>query len=160
MKIGVVADTHSRPIPKQLLRDFKAMDLIVHAGDFCTLEDLKIFEQMKNLKAVFGNMDDPEVRKKLPEHMIFDCDSLRIGVYHGEGPAPKVIEFAKEKFKCDKVHCVIFGHTHRALNKMIDGVLYFNPGSPNDIISAPYCSYGILEIKDGKLNGKIIKVKG
>ena len=55
--------------------------------------------------------------------------------------------------------CVIFGHSHQPFNETIDHVLYFNPGSPNDIISAPYCSYGILEVTDKKIVAKLIKVK-
>ena len=45
------------------------------------------------------------------------------------------------------------------MNEKINGILYFNPGSPTDLVIAPYRSYGILEIKDNDVVGKIIKLK-
>ena len=159
MKIGVVSDTHSRKVPQQLLNDFKKVDVIVHAGDFCSLQDLKIFSQMKEVRAVYGNMDEFEIRRMLPKCQIFQCGEFSIGLTHGEGPAQEVFDCVRNEFKQQKVDVVIFGHSHQRLNKKIDDILYFNPGSPNDTIFAPYCSYGILELEAGKINAKIIKVK-
>lgn len=159
MKIGVVADTHSQPVPKQLLKDFQNVDLIVHAGDFCTQDDLKVFQKIGEVKAVYGNMDDRGIRGELPEQLIFPFKGFQIGVYHGVGPQKRVPEFVQEKFKGEKVDAVIFGHSHNPFNEVIEGVLYFNPGSPTDSISAPYLSYGIIEVKAGKLQGKIKRIK-
>ncbi|MBP9853479.1 MAG: metallophosphoesterase family protein [Candidatus Omnitrophica bacterium] len=159
MKIGVVSDTHSLEIPKQLLDDFKKVDLIIHAGDFCTLEDLKIFEAIAEVKAVQGNMDDSQVRKKLPPKQIFKCEGFSIGLVHGAGSPKDVLKNVVKEFGPDQVDIVIFGHSHQPYNETVEKVLYFNPGSPNDIVSAPYCSYGIIEIKDRKIFPKIIKVK-
>ena len=158
MKIGVVSDTHSFSIPQQLVKDFADAELIIHAGDFCSKEVYNGFAKMKTLKAVYGNMDDADLCRKLPRKDIFECEGIRIGVYHGEGPAKRVLDFVREEFKEDKVDVVVFGHSHQPLNEVIDNVLYFNPGSPNDKIYAPYCSYGMLEIRNGKVNGKIIKI--
>jgi uncharacterized protein len=158
MKIGVVSDTHSQKIPQQLLDEFREVDLIIHAGDFCSLEDLKNFTQMNEVKAVYGNMDDAEVRCKLSARQIIRVGECSIGLCHGEGPSHRVLDFARKEFKDDKVDAVIFGHSHQPMNERINDVLYFNPGSPNDKIFAPFCSYGILEIEDGKINGEIIKI--
>lgn len=158
MKIGVVADTHSQEIPKQLLNDFKNVDFIIHAGDFCSADDFKIFSQLKNVEAVYGNMDDQKIRQLFPVRQILRVEGVAIGLCHGYGPPDRIFETVKEEFKKDKVDAVIFGHSHYSLNKRVDNVLYFNPGSPNDTIRAPYKSYGILEVKDGKIRGSIIKV--
>ena len=53
---------------------------------------------------------------------------------------------------------VIYGHSHEPLISPIEGVTYFNPGSPNDMITAPYCSYGVIEIKDGTFKPEIVKL--
>lgn len=159
MKLGVIADTHSRDVPSEVLEVLTKTDLIVHAGDFCSVEDYKTFTALKEVKAVFGNMDDAAVRNKLPEQLIFEWEGFRIGLTHGEGPAKRVLAFVQEKFKKEKVDAVIYGHSHEPFNEVIDGVLYFNPGSPNDWVVAPYCSYGLIEVKAGKLAGRIIKVK-
>lgn len=159
MKIGVVSDTHSHRIPKQLLDDFKTAGLIIHAGDFCSTSDLKIFKKIKKVHAVFGNMDGLELRQILPERDVFQIDGVTVGLTHGHGSPEKVLESVRAEFGKDKVDVVIFGHSHHSVNEIINNVLYFNPGSPNDVIRAPYCSYGILEIKNGTVSGKIIKVK-
>lgn len=160
MKIGVVADTHSRPIPQQLIHEFKKVDFIVHAGDFCSLDDLKAFEAINEVKAVFGNMDDPEVRKKLTERFIFSVGDMAVGVVHGTGAPQNIVEAVRKEFSNDRVDVIVFGHSHQPMNEKRDGILFFNPGSPNDLVLAPYCSYGILEIQNGQAEGKIIKVKG
>ena len=159
MKIGVVSDTHSRPIPQQVFDTFKNVDFIIHAGDFCSLEDLKKFQEIKTVKAVHGNMDENNLCALLPERDIVAWENFKIGLYHGRGPAHQILDSVQEEFKNDHVDAVIFGHSHQPFNEELNGVLYFNPGSPNDRIFAPYCSYGILEIKGEKLVGKIVKVK-
>lgn len=159
MRIGVVSDTHSLDIPKQLLNDFKKVDLIIHAGDFCEIEDVRLFQSLSDLKAVYGNRCDGEVRKLFPRRSIIKCEDVSIGVFHGEGPKHQVVEGVKEEFKSDDVDIVIFGHTHRPLNEQDGKVLYFNPGSPNDEIFAPYCSYGLINIDGKNIQADIIKVK-
>ncbi|MCR4338198.1 MAG: metallophosphatase family protein [Candidatus Omnitrophica bacterium] len=160
MKIGIVSDTHSRPLPKQMIEDFKNVDMIIHAGDFCALEDYQRFAKMtKSLKAVYGNMDELKLCKKLPQKEIFECQKVRIGIFHGMGVAPSVLEKVQSEFAHDRVNVVVFGHSHQAYNKSIKNVLYFNPGSPNDKVSAPYCSYGLLTIDEGKFSAEIIKIK-
>jgi putative phosphoesterase len=158
MNIGIISDTHSNPIPKQVLEAFKKVDFIIHAGDFCDEETLKILKNIKEVKGVWGNMDPAEIRKIFPAKQLIRCGQCTIGLYHGEGPGTKVLERVKQEFKKDKVDAVIFGHSHQPLNEKIDGVLYFNPGSPNDTISAPCCSYGILEVTEKSITGKIIKL--
>jgi len=159
MKIGIVSDTHSHNLPKQMIDDFKHVDLIVHVGDFCSGEDLKMLKKINKVRAVFGNMDEAELRQILPERDIFEAEGTKIGLYHGKGSPDRVLNFVKAEFKKDKVDVVVFGHSHQPCNEVINNVLYFNPGSPIDIVRSPYCSYGILEIKNDKVSGKIVKVR-
>lgn len=158
MNIGIISDTHSNPIPKQVLEAFKKVDFIIHAGDFCDEETLKVLKNIKEVKGVWGNMDPAKLRKIFPAKQLIPCGKFTIGLYHGEGPGLKVLERVKQEFKKDKVDVVVFGHSHQPFNEKIDGVLYFNPGSPNDTISAPCCSYGILEVTEKSITGKIIKL--
>lgn len=159
MKIGVVSDTHSLDIPKQMLEDFKKVDLIVHAGDFCTVKELALLEKVKKVKAVFGNMDDAQLQKILPPKQIFQCEEFYIGLVHGFGAPKDTLKNAVKEFSSSRVDIIIFGHSHQPYSEVLDKVLCFNPGSPNDIVRAPYCSYGMIEIKDRKIIPKIIKVK-
>lgn len=159
MKIGVVSDTHSLEVPQQLWDDFQHMDLIIHAGDFCTMEDFKAFSRVKELKAVCGNMDGDDLRRVLPRRQVFQVEGVTIGVFHGMGAPEGVRDVLRDEFKNDKVDAIVFGHTHQPFHQVIDNVLYFNPGSPSDLAFAPYRSYGILEVKAGQISGKIIRVK-
>ena len=158
MKIGVVADTHSHKLPQQMLDDFKEVDFIIHAGDICSLSVLNALEKISEIKAVYGNMDDSQVREHLPQRQIIKCQKFSIGVFHGRGAPHSLMKTVMKEFKDMHVDAIIFGHSHHPVNKVINKILYFNPGSPTDTIFAPYQSYGILEIND-KLVGHIIKVR-
>lgn len=158
MKIGIISDTHSNPIPSQVFEAFKKVDLIIHAGDFCDLQTAEALSSIQDLKGVWGNMDPTEIREKYPAKQIISCGGYVVGVFHGEGPRPKVLERVIKEFHKDKVDVVVFGHSHQAVNEVINGVLYFNPGSPNDTIGASSCSYGILDLSSKGVKGKIIKL--
>jgi len=159
MKIIVMSDTHSRELPDQLLADISQADLIVHVGDFCELQDYRELTKLKEVKAVYGNMDEAALCNELPVLTTFDCGKKTIGLFHGEGRGKGVLPMVQERFKGKKVDAVVFGHSHHPFNEEINGVLYFNPGSPNDKVFAPYCSYGILDVKDSGIKGRIVKVK-
>jgi putative phosphoesterase len=162
VKIGVISDTHipnaADSLPKKILEDFKGVDLIVHAGD---LVDMSVLEKLKsvckNVKAVRGNMDSYEVRKKLPEKEVFTVGRHRIALMHGFGAPGNLITVLAEAFKEEKPDLIIFGHSHSACNEEKDGILFFNPGSPTDKVFAQYNSYGIIEIND-KIEARIIRI--
>ena len=160
MKIGVVSDTHSKTLPDQMIKDFSGVDLILHLGDHCDISVLDALSQLKETRSVCGNMEDEEVFHKLPQKEIIEVENCRIGMCHGEGPPKKVLENVQRTFEKEKLDIVLFGHSHQPFKEMVKGVLYFNPGSPTDTIFAPYLSYGILEIKEGKvIDAQIIKVE-
>jgi putative phosphoesterase len=164
MRIGVISDTHlnsstSMDLPKEVSEAFQGVDMIIHAGD---LVDLGVLEQLKkicpNVKAVSGNMDNSGVMTKLPEKEIIRAGNFRIGLMHGWGPPNRLTEVAAEAFKNDGVDMIIFGHSHRALNEKIGGIIFFNPGSPTDKVYTPYNTYGIIEINDA-IEAKIVRMK-
>ncbi len=159
MKIGVVADTHSKKLPLQLVRDFKEVAFIIQAGDMCDESGLRQLLEIAEVKGVCGNMDDEKIGKKFPHRCILTCGGCRIGVVHGRGPKDQVVKFVQEEFRDEKVDIVIFGHTHEPFNERIGSVLYFNPGSPTDEIFAPYRSYGMLEVLGKDVQARIIKVE-
>ncbi|MBN1375845.1 MAG: metallophosphoesterase family protein [Dehalococcoidia bacterium] len=142
MKIGVISDTHARffsELPRNLVKALSAVDLIIHAGDVISLDVIHGLETLAPVKAVCGNMDYPEVRAVLPEREIFEAAGRKIGITHGRGSPPILEVNAPRLFS--GVDVTIFGHTHIAFNKVIGGVLLFNPGSARD-------SYGILDLGD------------
>ena len=142
-----------------LQEEFLKADMIVHVGDFCDVDLLTRLKQTKEVKAVYGNMDGLELRKLLPRQAVFQCEDVTIGLVHGEGAPEKLEERVALMFKGQKVDAIIFGHSHAPINKVINGILFFNPGSPTDTIRSPYLSYGILEVKGKSIKGQIVKIK-
>lgn len=161
MKIGVISDTHiptsALKLPKKVFDTFKDCDLIVHAGDSGDIETIHELEKITETKAVWGNMDGPDIREKLPETLIFEIGGKKIGVFHGKGSPGKIIETVKSVFP-KKIDAIIFGHSHMPFNEVIDGTLFFNPGSPTDRVFAPYRSIGVIEINNGELSSYIINI--
>ena len=81
---------------------------------------------------------------------------FRIGLIHGYGASANLIDTVKGEFK--GVDAIIFGHSHAPVNMVKDGVLFFNPGSPTDKVFAQTNSYGIIEVDDKKIEGKIVEI--
>jgi len=162
MRIGVISDTHipdrAQELPPEVLEQLRHVDMVIHAGD---LVDLSVLEKLRavcgSVKAVWGNMDPPEVKKELAEKEILKIGRHKIGIMHGYGHPAKLIELLSSVFKNDGVDIIIFGHAHYSVNEKKGNVLFFNPGSLTDKVFAPYNSYGIIEIND-KVEAKIIKL--
>jgi putative phosphoesterase len=69
--VGVISDTHvpdrAKKIPKNVFKVFENVDFIVHAGDLVQLSVIDELERLAPVLVVYGNMDGPEVRSKLPK---------------------------------------------------------------------------------------------
>lgn len=156
VKIGVISDTHligyDENLKKIIDEHFNDVDFVFHAGDLVNLRVLDIF-QGKEVKAVCGNMDSQQVRERLPEYLTLVINGFKFGLIHGWG-SPEGIE-RKILDRLGNVDCMVYGHTHHPVNKIIDNVLFFNPGSAVDKRFASSCTIGILEV-DHKITGRII----
>ena len=159
MKIIVLADTHSKPLAKTLEDEIRSADLVIHAGDMADVDLYHRLKGLNDIRAVYGNVDGLELRELLPKQAVLEYEGVRIGLAHGEGSPDGVIGRLQAAFKGMGVQVIVFGHTHAPCHEMIDGILFFNPGSPTDTVRAPYLSYGILEVKDGRVKAKIVKLK-
>jgi len=164
-KLVALSDTHIpvrvAKIPKIIIKEFKDADLIVHSGDFQTIEVVNTLAGYGNFIGVAGNMDSDDVTDKLPERIILNIKNndkeFKIGITHGfgapEGLAERVLNFFEEK-----LDCIIFGHSHKPFNKKINNTLMFNPGSPTDTVFTTINTFGILKIND-EIKGEIIEIK-
>jgi len=174
IRIGVISDTHISEqgghIPQIILDAFKQVDLIIHAGD---LISLGVIDELKSVcpkvVVVAGNMDQEAVKNKYPVKQVLEILGYKIGLMHGMGPALNLPELLMDVFKQENCDLIIFGHSHKPMNEIIEGVLFFNPGSATDQAAA--CnSYGIIELKKrslpaehsddchGKIEAKLIKI--
>jgi len=158
MKIVVFSDTHLKvwAIPELILEDLKSCDMILHAGDITSMNLIHELEAYAKVHAVCGNMDETEVKDALPSKKILEIDGLKIGLIHGYGAPFGIRKRILKEF--EDVNCIVYGHTHRAYFDFENNIYFFNPGSPTDRIFAPFKSYGILEVSNGKIKGEIIRL--
>ena len=130
MKIGVLSDTHSAQPTEPLIRiargAFSDVPLILHAGDLTSMSVLDVFSD-KQVVAVCGNKDRGPITDFLPEKQVLHVNGYRIGLVHGWGGSRGIEERVISSF--DDVHCIVYGHTHKATNHIHSGILLFNPGS-------------------------------
>ena len=152
MKIAVLADTHVNRLehlPKKLIDALSTVDLIIHAGDFTDVRLLEELKRLREVKAVHGNIDSRELKTVLPIKEIIEIGNKRIGITHGSGGPWGIEERVRKMFESDRIDIIIYGHSHRSQNKVINDILFFNPGKATD-------SFGILMINGGA-KGEIIR---
>ena len=144
MRIGVLSDTHMRSfedIPQKIIDSLSTVDMIIHAGDLITMEVLNGLKKLGKVKAVQGNMDSAELKSMLPVKEILEVGNKRIGITHGSGDPWRIEHRVRKIFDQDKVDIIVYGHSHQAQNKVIDNILFFNPGKATK-------SFGILTIEE------------
>jgi putative phosphoesterase len=160
MKLIALSDTHLKTgeIPSQLQALIEEYDIIVHTGDFSTVDAYEAFNATGKLKAVFGNDDVPELRKLLPERLKFEVEGVKIGLVHEGGLSVTNTTAQGYLAKEMEVDILIFGHLHRPLIEKTD-VMLICPGSPTKPrMSEP--SAVELIIEKGSINGRILTLEG
>jgi len=151
MQIAVLADTHVNRLehlPKKIVANLSTVNLIIHAGDFTDVQLLNDLKQLREVKAVQGNMDSRELKTILPVKEIIEIENKRIGLTHGSGAPWGIEERVRKVFESDRIDIIVYGHSHQSQNKVIDDILFFNPGKATD-------SFGILTI-NGEAKGEVI----
>ncbi len=159
MEIAIVSDTHMprprRRLPQACLERLRHADLIMHAGDLCTLEVLEELRDYGEVVAVQGNMDDAAVRAMLPVTATVAADGRRLAVIHDAGAARGRLHRLRRRFP--EVDAVIFGHSHIPLHEAGEyGFQIFNPGSPTERRRAPHHTMGIATVRRGALGFELI----
>jgi len=131
LRIGLISDTHGLIDPK-VFKHFESVDEIWHAGDIGNEETLSILEEFKPVRAVFGNIDPPRLRRKLPEHLWFEASGLKVLITHIGGYPPKYNKRTRELLDAGLPSLLITGHSH-ILKIMTDStrnnMLFINPGA-------------------------------
>jgi len=121
----------------------------------------KVLLDLKTLapvEAVAGNMDGADLGWQLGRKKILFLGGKRIGLIHGDGGT--AAHQARLAFAQDPVDCIVFGHSHQAMNRMEDGVLMFNPGSCTDPRGGAKPSIGFLYIDQEGIRGEIRYLNG
>jgi putative phosphoesterase len=158
----VLADTHSprrwRRCPPTVANHLRGADLILHAGDVCTVDVLGELSAYAPVRAVRGNNDGADIAAwGAPETLEWNLAGLAVAMVHDSGRASGRCARLRRQFPAAQL--VVFGHSHIPLDQAGDGLRIFNPGSPTDRRRQPHGTFGLLHIEDGSLiRAQIISV--
>lgn len=129
--IGLLSDTHSC-WDDRYARHFAGCDEIWHAGD---IGDISIIERLEQIapvvRAVAGNIDGAEIRRKCPEVQRFTVEGVKVWMTHIGGYPGKYSRGVKAILQDAGIKLMISGHSH--ILKVIPdrelGLLHVNPGA-------------------------------
>jgi putative phosphoesterase len=161
MLIAVISDTHlprgARRLPEACVERIAAADLLLHAGDFSTVEVLRELEAIgPPLAGVHGNVDSTELRRLLPAERVLEAGGARIAIVHDAGPRAGRLERMRARFR-ERADAVVFGHSHMPLHEQAgDGFQILNPGSPTERRRAPGHTMGVIRAEQGLLECELV----
>jgi uncharacterized protein len=161
--IAIISDTHMprgrRRLPDDCVARLRAADLIVHAGDLMRLSVLEELRELGEVVAIYGNVDDAEVRAMLPATAEFEAAGARIAVIHDAGPSRG--RLARMRALFPEADAVVFGHSHIPLHERdADGFQIFNPGSPTERRRSPGHTMGLARVRAGAVSFELITLNG
>jgi putative phosphoesterase len=154
MLIAVISDTHlpkgARRLPAACVERIEGADLLLHAGDFSTLDVLRELEAIgPPVVGVHGNVDSADLRRMLPEERVVEAGGARIAMVHDAGPRTGRLDRMRRRFG-DRADMVVFGHSHMPLHEQApDGFQILNPGSPTERRRAPTHTMGLIRVESG-----------
>lgn len=128
MKALIVSDTHRHNENlKNVLKKVGHIDMLIHCGDAEGSE-----EEIRNMidcpmSIVSGNND---FFTRLPAEATFDIEGKRILLTHGHYQHVSVgVERLVQDALTRGADIVIYGHTHRPMMEIRNGIVVLNPGS-------------------------------
>jgi len=129
-KIGLLSDTHGF-LDKDILAFLENVDEIWHAGDIGMVQVLETLQLSKPVRAVYGNIDNHEIRSLVPKIQLFSVEDVRVFMVHIGGYPGNYEGTIKSLLKESRARIFIAGHSHILKvipDKDLD-LLHLNPGA-------------------------------
>jgi len=150
-KIGIISDTHGL-VSQRVVKSFKDVDLIVHAGDVGKPEVLETLQAIARVYPVRGNVDSGKWTDKLPFTEVVKVGQVYLYVLHDV-----------DALDLDPVaagfNVVISGHSHVPKLEERNGVLFLNPGSAGPRRFKYPVSIAFLYINGASIDAEIVKLE-
>lgn len=130
MKILLLSDTHGF-IDKQIMKYVKLADEVWHVGDIGNFEVIDTIQKIKPLRAVYGNIDNKEIRAEFPLDAKFKVENIRVWMTHIGGYPNRYDKRVRDQIKQNPPKLFISGHSH-ILKVIYDkklNLLHMNPGA-------------------------------
>ena len=132
---------------------------VLHCGDYVSDARLlqKFYPQLE-VHSVYGNCD---IGFGGENDSVIELEGISIYMTHGHKYGVKWGEYDDVWIDADAydARVAVCGHSHEAYLEKRQGILIMNPGSLSLPRDSKYPSYGILEIKNGKVvSAKIMQI--
>lgn len=130
-KIGILSDTHSLWDDRFAVH-FRGCDEVWHAGDIGDMTVLRNLQDVVSVvRAVCGNIDHGEVRRRCDECLIFETEGVKVLLTHIGGYPGRYSPGLKKLLADRRIKLMVCGHSH-ILKVMSDAeldLLHINPGA-------------------------------
>ena len=139
VKVGIISDTHGLLRP-EVLEILKSCDCILHGGDINKPEILDTLRLMGNIYVVRGN-NDKDWAEGLAQTLTFSIEGVKFFMVHNKKDVA---------WELGDTDIVVFGHSHKYLEKTVDGRLWLNPGSCGKRRFDQEITMEVMDIEDGR----------
>jgi len=129
-KILLLSDTHSH-IDDAILKYVQTVDEVWHAGDIGDIKVTDAIEAIKPLRAVYGNIDNQEIRQAFPEVQNFTVEDVKVWMTHIGGYPGRYSAGIAKQLDIEKPKLFISGHSHilKVIQDKKRQILHMNPGA-------------------------------
>ena len=129
-KIILLSDTHGY-VDSKILKYVEEADEVWHAGDIGSFEVINKLSSIKPVKAVYGNIDNQELRKEFKKNMIFSVQGVKVLMTHIGGYPNNYNPRVFKLLNLEKPNLLICGHSHilKVIKDEKFDLLHLNPGA-------------------------------
>jgi putative phosphoesterase len=130
IRIGVLSDTHGY-IDQPLLDFFSDCPEIWHAGDLGDAAVMDALAEGRVFRGVYGNIDDWEIRRELPEFQEFTVEQVKVLMTHIGFYSGHYLNEVVSRLNLFKPKLFVCGHSHilKIKNDQSRQMLHINPGA-------------------------------
>ncbi|NLW70399.1 MAG: metallophosphoesterase [Eubacteriaceae bacterium] len=159
MKLIVLSDSHDNyeAVYDIVTRNSEKAESFIHLGDGV---NLRVMEHYSNIKYnyVVGNHDGPAYQSSHYASVVLTFGSRRIFMTHGDKCDVKLdlLQLVYEG-KAERADIILFGHTHKSLLEIREGITLLNPGAvayPRNCAA----SYAVIDINGEECYIKIVSL--
>ncbi len=145
MKIAVFSDSHNMLQGMTYAVDKENPDVIFHLGDLQQdAEKLHELYPKIPLYSVYGNCDSNYSGN---DKIIVELEGKKFFAAHGHTYSVKLnLDSIINAAMASGSDVLLFGHTHRAMEKELNGLIIINPGA-----TSPVGTYEIITIQNGNI---------
>lgn len=155
-RLLLISDTHARALPELVWAAVDSVDLVIHAGDWVSVDLLDELSSRVEVLGVWGNNDGDDLRARLPEVARRSLEGLRFAVVHETGAAGGRDQRMRRLYP--DVDVLVFGHSHIPWDTRFEGLRLLNPGSPTDRRRQPTGTYMLAVAHEGELVVELLPV--